>query len=74
MIEQRIVCAANLAPDGTITLQVRHCAKPDERQGFIDNKGRWLSREDAFIVANNAGQIIQRVGGDDGKLFSENIY
>lgn len=73
-LKRRIVCAANLAPDGTVTLQVRHCAPPDHRQGFIDNQGNWLTREQAYLVAKEAGQIIRRVGGDDGKLFSENIY
>jgi hypothetical protein len=73
-IGRRIVCAANKAPDGTVTLQVRHCAKPDEQQGFIDNKGNWLTREDAYVIALAANQILRRVGGDEGKLFSENIY
>jgi hypothetical protein len=33
-----------------------------------------MTREEAFEVASAAGQIIRRVGGDDGKLFSENLY
>ena len=49
-------------------------------QGFIDNLGCFLTREDAWIVAVDAGQIIKRVGGDFnvdtgvGKLYSENLY
>ena len=43
-------------------------------QGFLDQHGKFLTREDAYEVAKNAGQIIRRCGGDDGKLFSENLY
>lgn len=48
-------------------------------QGFIDQHGVFLTREEAWIIAEKAGQIIRRVGGDMspegvGKLFSENLY
>lgn len=43
-------------------------------QGFIDQKGEFMTRQEAWIVAEAAGQIIRRVGGDGEKLFSENIY
>lgn len=43
-------------------------------QGFIDQKGNFLTREEAWIVAEKAGQIVRRVGGDEGCLFSENLY
>ena len=43
-------------------------------QGFIDNKGQFLTREEAWEVANAAGQIRRRCGGDNGRLFSENLY
>jgi len=46
-------------------------------QGFIDNHGVFLNRSQAWAVANDAGQIIHRVGGDTiagGTLFSENLY
>lgn len=43
-------------------------------EGFVDQYGAFLSREEAFIVATDANQIIRRVGGDDKKLFSENLY
>jgi len=43
-------------------------------QGFIDRKSNFLNREDAYIVAKNANQIIRQYGGDEGKLFSENLY
>lgn len=46
----------------------------DPAQGFVDNKGVFLSREHAWIVAEKAGQIWRRVGGDGHCLYSENLY
>jgi len=45
-----------------------------EEQGFIDQFGTFMDRVEACQVAELAGQIIRRVGGDNGKLFSENLY
>lgn len=46
----------------------------DHIQGFVDNKGQFLTREEAWDVATEAGQILRRCGGDGGRLYSENIY
>jgi hypothetical protein len=46
-------------------------------QGFINQRGDFLTRQEAWKVAQEAGQIILRVGGDDqdgGTLYSENLY
>ena len=43
-------------------------------QGFIDQFGEFLTREEAWIIAERNGQIIRRVGGDGVKLYSENLY
>ncbi|MFY9326479.1 MAG: hypothetical protein WAO76_00425 [Georgfuchsia sp.] len=43
-------------------------------QGFIDQHGEFMTREEAHKVATEAGQIIRRCGGDVGRLFSENLY
>jgi hypothetical protein len=43
-------------------------------QGFIDQFGDFLDREEAFMVATEQDQIRRRCGGDDGTLFSENLY
>lgn len=45
-----------------------------EVQGFIDQFGKFYTRQEAFIIAEENDQIIRRVGGDNGKLFSENLY
>lgn len=88
----RIVCAANRDESGDLILGVRHYdqlmqqtinlilrnAPPgDMTQGFIDSQGNFLTRTQAWKVAEAAGQIIRRVGGDTrngGTLYSENLY
>ena len=48
---------------------------PPDCQGFIDNFGDWLTREEAWYIADKAGQIIrQDEFGRVGYLFSENLY
>jgi len=78
-MQQRVVCAANRDPDGTIHLGLRHFdqfmrSNRFAEQGFVDNKGNFLTREEAWEVATATNQILRRVGGDEGKLFSENLY
>lgn len=45
-------------------------------QGFIDNKGNFLTREEACIVAREAGQInqVRLKNTPFRKLFSEDLY
>ena len=87
--KRRIVCAANKFPDGTMILGVRHwdpVMREQARrigyseksngvceQGFLDNHQSFVTREEAWVIANEAGQIIHRCGGDEGCLYSENI-
>lgn len=83
---RRIVCAAMRCGDD-VYLGVRHLDEfmvekwdaihpksPIEEQGFIDQHGEFLTREEAYDVAKAAGQIIRRCGGDEGRLYSENLY
>ena len=49
----------------------------DDEQGFVDNKYQFLTRTEAWKVAEAAGQIKRRCGGDTtdgGTLYSENLY
>lgn len=50
----------------------------DEDQGFVDQWGRWMSRVEAYTVAQHAGQIVRpdacREGLDGWKLYSEGLY
>lgn len=43
-------------------------------QGFIDQKGAFMTREQAYDIAKANGQIRWRCGGDNGILYSENLY
>ena len=86
----RVLCAALLVAkadgDQVIVAGIRHFDgimiahlkvigfRQGEVQGFLDSRGNFLTREEAFEVATNAGQIVRRVGGDEGRLFSENLY
>lgn len=45
-----------------------------DNQGFINQWGQWLSREEAHVIATKRGQIIRRCGGDEKTLYSENLY
>lgn len=65
---------ANRLPVSTIDL-----LRPTygEVQGFIDQFGVFMDRREAWQVAQAAGQIKYRCGGDDkdgGTLYSENLY
>lgn len=88
LVMRRVVCAAILV-QSHIICSARHYDRVmwaqisavnwifgDVRavQGFIDQHGEFLNREDAWKVAEDAGQIIRRVGGDGRRLFSENLY
>jgi hypothetical protein len=80
------VCAANRNSNGTVMLGVRHCDELMRRcgvslrateQGFITNKREFVTREEAWVIAEREGQIIRRCGGDTmngGRLFSKNLY
>jgi len=44
-------------------------------QGFIDNKGNFLDRKEAYIVAKEANQIIKKTGPENSEeLYSEDLY
>ena len=50
-----------------------------ENQGFVDQYGNYLTREEAYIIAKNAGQLKEHercksVVNGKPKLFSEMLY
>ncbi len=87
---QRVVCAANRNKDnGRIICGARHWDKvmhsqrPDImkeptfrwEQGFIDQFGDFLTREQAWDIAVAQGQIFRLCyEGQKGYLYSENLY
>ncbi len=42
-------------------------------QGFLTNLNRFVDREEGWIIAKEASQII-RVSGGEGTLYSEDLY
>lgn len=85
---RRVVCAANLYGGGVMLVGPRHFdatmrdqfrrfgLKHDAPhvQGFIDQFGEFMTREEAHKVASEQGQIRHRCGGDEATLYSENLY
>ncbi len=85
----RVVCAAMKMKDGLIVTGVRHFSPDmratllriyGERykfevteQGFIDTRGRFLTRAEAWKAAERHGQIRRQVSSP-GELYSENLY
>lgn len=58
--------------------QGRWFMRGDEDQGFVDQNGVWMSREEAYQVALEAGQIrypeANGMGLNGPKLYSEGLY
>jgi len=84
----RIVCAANRHKEsGRIVCGARHwdnvmrSQKLESEtfnnwdQGFINQFGEWLNREEAWVIAEEQGQIRNLCyDKQTGYLFSENLY
>lgn len=84
-----IICAAMLMQDGIIVPGVRHFSPDMRKvlhkmygdgyhlrvieQGFINAKGNFLNRKEAWIVAESTKQIKFNVS-NPGTLYSENLY
>ena len=89
-MEERIVSAANRSPEGLVVMCVRHGCDLffgvvdqmfdenkcylDWEQGFVTNKYRFVSREEAWIIAEKQGQIIRDHDLCVGTLYSEHLY
>jgi len=86
--EKRVVCAACRWPDGHIILGIRHFS-PDMRlsaalqgyehvagidQGFVDQYGQFLTRQEAFKIALENGQYRPYEPYTIGTLYSEDLY
>lgn len=82
-VMRRVVCAALKSIGGQLVLGPRHFDETMHlqmaqlvgymtpwEQGFIDQHGTFLTREEAWKVASEAGQIVRRVGGDEAPLIA----
>lgn len=88
VIPERIVCAANKTPEGIVILGARHgdeimvtVAQKMEvsllksEQGFYTNWQRFVSREEAMIIAREQGQLFRPEGTHNPDvLYSECLY
>lgn len=85
--ERIVVCAANKMPDGHLLIGARHWDSlmheqanrlgykgGDEEQGFIDQFGVFMSRDEALKVASKNGQQLKRPVDTYETLYSENLY
>jgi len=46
----------------------------DNEQGFLTSTNRFVSREEAFDIAESANQLNDRTRGTSRTLFSEDLY
>ena len=49
----------------------------ESEKGFVDQEGKFYTRQEAWRLAQETQQILHRVSGDEahgGTLFSENLY
>ncbi len=87
--EAVIVCAAIKHDNGLILPSPRHFDRTchalidelgvkakhsDWEQGFIDQHGRFYTREEAYAVAVKQGQIKRHCTYETDELYSENLY
>lgn len=88
-LRSRVVCAAVRYPDGTMLIGPRHFDSVMQAQrrahgsrlkgelyeeGFIDQFGTFMTREEAHVVATQKNQFFRRCPGDEQCLYSENLY
>jgi hypothetical protein len=43
-------------------------------QGFVDQHGKFYTRDEAWKIAEANGQLFRRFDGDGVDLYSENLY
>ena len=55
-----------------ILWQSKSISRDPYHQGFLTSTGRFVSREEALIIALNNNQVIGEIYGN--KLYSENLY
>ncbi len=85
-MEERLICSANLYPNGKIYRGHRHgdCFRAaagagqdsfGAKQGFMTSRNRWVDRVEAYRIAKESGQWKDCGNGDIyQEMFSENLY
>lgn len=85
----RVVCAAVRLTNGIVIGSARHFDSVMDVTlsflssvgisltgdcGFLNNKSEFMTREQAWVIAEKAGQIRKRLGQVPGILQSEDLY
>lgn len=53
----------------------KFCHRNGDDQGFVDQRGGYHTRKQAWIIAEKAGQLLYRHDADNNDtLYSENLY
>lgn len=87
-IDTLVVCAACINSEGKVIPSVRHgdelmynVVSEEEvlrfhwMQGFVTNRFSFVTRKEAWAIAERQGQIRKKLPCDDAKrLYSENLY
>ena len=85
--ERYVVCAANKMPDGFLLVGARHWDNlmreqadrigykgGKEEEGFIDQFGNFMTRDEAQAIVRKSGQSLKRPVDEYETLYSENLY
>lgn len=88
--KRRVVCAACVFPDGLMLTGIRHFSPDMRlvanklgyttkdyaaaKQGFVDQWGNFLTRQEAYIIAYRQGQYNPYEPYTPGTLYSEDLY
>lgn len=57
-----------------VVIYKEHGESTYNEQGFLDNEGKFLTREEAFVIAKAAGQIKDITATCGDRLYSEDIW
>lgn len=76
MIAQMTAVVGAVTGNENHTSEEWHGVLGFQEQGFVDNKYNFLTREEAMVVARNAGQeiCIEGCGGSTEILYSEGLW
>lgn len=66
-------CLEAMGGELSWTMNRQDISKVEKVQGFITNENKFVTREEAWVIAEKANQIIRQSGGS-GTLYSEDLY
>ena len=74
-----IVGIRHYSPDMYAQINVREDGswfkhRSGDDQGFVDQHGKYYTREEAWHIASKNNQLNRLLPGEEGVLYSENLY